>query len=583
MISIIKKFNLLLDRSQKKKVIILSFMMLVGACMESLGVSLMLPLVSVIMQPDIIETNRWIAKICRIFGIHSYRDFVILCIVALIMIFIIKNLFLILQCYAQARFVFNNRLATQCRLLHTFMMRPYEYYLNVKSGEIIRVLQNDVTQTYDLLTTVLRLAMELVVSVVLIITVFIVEPAMTIFIAVALMITLLVITKIVKPILRREGLSIEKHMALCNQWLLQAINGIKETKVTHKEEFFEENYNISGSYATKAYKWNFVFSNIPRLLIEMISVCSVLVLIAIMILMGKEIELLIPSLGAFAMAAVKLLPSANRIVVAFNDIAYQEPALNNLLESLDLLEYREPDQTISQIEHKKVFKIENQIELKGISYSYPHSNKAVLEDTGCIIPVGKSVGIVGASGAGKTTVVDIMLGLLIPQKGQVLVDHIDIQENYVGWLSHIGYIPQMIFMLDDTIRANVAFGIPEKEIEDEKVWKALEEAQLADFVRDLPQRLDTTIGERGIRLSGGQRQRIGIARALYPNPEVLIFDEATSALDNETEVAIMESINRLHGRKTMVIIAHRLQTIEGCDLVFRVEDGKIRKIKSESY
>ena len=578
MISIIKKFNRLLERSQKKRVIILSFMMLVGACLESLGVSLMLPLVSVIMQPDIMETNRWIAKICRIFGIHSYRDFVVLCIVALIIIFVIKNLFLILQYYAQARFVFNNRLATQCRLLHTFMMRPYEYYLNVNSGEIIRVLQRDVKMTYDLLTTVLKLAMELVISGVLIITVFIVEPAMTIFIAVALMITLLAITKIVKPLLQREGLSIVKHTTLSNQWLLQAINGIKETKVTHKEEFFEANYNISGRYTTKSEKWNYVFANIPRQLIEMISVCSVLILIAIMILMGKEIELLIPSLGAFAMAAVKLLPSANRIVVGFNDMAYQEPALNSLLENLELLENREPDQRISQIVPQKDFKIESQIELRGISYSYPDSHKAVLEDTGCIIPVGKSVGIVGASGAGKTTVVDIMLGLLIPQKGQVLVDNIDIQENYVGWLSHIGYIPQMIFLLDDTIRANVAFGIPEKEIEDEKVWKALEEAQLAAFVRDLPRGLDTTIGERGIRLSGGQRQRIGIARALYPDPEVLIFDEATSALDNDTESSIMESINSLHGRKTMVIIAHRLQTIEGCDLVFRVEDGKIRKV-----
>ena len=578
MISIIKKFNRLLERSQKKRVIILSFMMLVGACLESLGVSLMLPLVSVIMQPDIMETNRWIAKICRIFGIHSYRDFVVLCIVALIIIFVIKNLFLILQYYAQARFVFNNRLATQCRLLHTFMMRPYEYYLNVNSGEIIRVLQRDVKMTYDLLTTVLKLAMELVISGVLIITVFIVEPAMTIFIAVALMITLLAITKIVKPLLQREGLSIVKHTTLSNQWLLQAINGIKETKVTHKEEFFEANYNISGRYTTKSEKWNYVFANIPRQLIEMISVCSVLILIAIMILMGKEIALLIPSLGAFAIAAVKSLPSANRIVVGFNDMAYQESALNSLLENLDLLENREPDQPILQIEPKKDFKIESQIELRGISYSYPDSHKAVLEDTGCIIPVGKSVGIVGASGAGKTTVVDIMLGLLIPQKGQVLVDHIDIQENYVGWLSHIGYIPQMIFMLDDTIRANVAFGIPEKEIEDEKVWKALEEAQLAAFVRDLPRGLDTTIGERGIRLSGGQRQRIGIARALYPDPEVLIFDEATSALDNDTESSIMESINSLHGRKTMVIIAHRLQTIEGCDLVFRVEDGKIRKV-----
>lgn len=315
--------------------------------------------------------------------------------------------------------------------------------------------------------------------------------------------------------------------------------------------------------------------SIPRLLIEMISVCSVLTMIVIMILQGKAIETLIPTLGAFALAAVKLLPSANRIVVALNDIAYKEPALNKLLENLELLECNVPEEGSLLKPSEQKCKVEHQIELKGITYSYPNSDKIVLQNADMMIPVGKSVGIMGTSGAGKTTAVDILLGLLQPQKGQVLVDGVDIQKNYAGWLSHIGYIPQMIFLLDDTIRANVAFGIPEEEIDDQKVRRALEEAQLGEFVRDLPQGLNTQIGERGVRLSGGQRQRIGIARALYPDPNVLIFDEATSALDNETEAALMESINSLHGRKTMVIIAHRLQTIQGCDLVYRIEDGKI--------
>lgn len=194
-----------------------------------------------------------------------------------------------------------------------------------------------------------------------------------------------------------------------------------------------------------------------------------------------------------------------------------------------------------------------------------------------VIPVGKSIGIVGASGSGKTTAIDILLGLLPPQAGNVLVDGVDIRKNYGCWLAHLGYILQMIFMLDDTIRANVAFGISDKEVDDAQVWKALEEAQLKEFVQSLPDGLDTTIGERGVRLSGGQRQRIGIARALYMDPDLLIFDEATSALDNETEAAIMDSINALHGRKTLVIIAHRLTTIEECDIVYRVEHGKIKK------
>lgn len=586
MIGILKKFSRLLDKRQKKRLGILFFMMLVGACMESLSVSLMLPLMSAIMQPDIVETNRWIAAVCAFLNIQSYRDFVVLCIIALILVFVIKDLFLILQYYVQTRFVYNNRFATQCQLLHIFMMRPYEYYLNIRSGEVIRLIQTDVDKTYELLTILLSFSTESVVSTVLVITIFVMEPAMTVFIAVSLLLIMLVIARVVKPIILREGQAAHKHAVLTNKWLLQAIQGIKETKVTHKEEFFETNYNKSGRRYVQAEKWHSVMGNVPRLLVEMISVCSVLVLIAIMILGGKEIKTLIPTLGAFALAAVKLLPSANRIVAALNDIAYKEPSLNKLLENLDLLESKVPEisdpsgnmasqESDTQKPWGQEFKVEHQIQLKGISYTYPNSDKKVLEDADLVIPVGKSVGFMGTSGAGKTTAVDILLGLLRPQKGQVLVDGVDIQENYVGWLSHIGYIPQMIFMLDDTIKANVAFGIPEKEIDDEKVWRALEEVQLADFVRELPQGLETSIGERGIRLSGGQRQRIGIARALYRDPEVLFFDEATSALDNETEAAIMESINGLHGRKTMVIIAHRLQTIQGCDLIYRVEDGKI--------
>ncbi len=349
--------------------------------------------------------------------------------------------------------------------------------------------------------------------------------------------------------------------------------------MTHTEAFFEENYEKSGRRTIQAEKWNSVLGNIPRLLIEMVSVCSMLALIAIMIYKGREIETLITSLGAFAMAAVKLLPSANRVVGALNAIAYQEPALDKMLENLQILESEDGRSTIEEAAEKKTspLTLEREISLQNISYSYPNSEQHVLKQAQMSVPVGKSVGIVGTSGAGKTTAVDIMLGLLNPQEGWVLADGVDVMSNYTEWLSHIGYIPQTIFMLDDTIRANVAFGMKREDQTDEQVWYALEEAQLAEFVRSLPEGLDTQIGERGVRLSGGQRQRIGIARALYTNPELLIFDEATSALDNETEAAIMESINSLHGRKTMVIIAHRLQTIEGCDIVYRVKDGKIER------
>lgn len=576
MITILKKFNYLFDKGQKKKIMILFFMMIIGAFLEVLGVSLMLPLVTAIMQPNIIEENAVVSQICALTDIRTHQGFVLLCIFALIAVFIIKDCFLIVQYYAQARFAFNNRFATQRRLLHTFMVRPYEYYLQAQTGEIMRIIGADVAQTYTLLTTMLSFATESIVAFALILTVFVVEPAMTILVALAMGVVMLAITKCVKPVLRKEGLSRQENSALTNKWLLQAITGIKEVKVTNKEEFFEENYNKCGRRVVQAERRQTVLNNIPRLLIEMVTVSVMLILMAIMIYMGREVESLIPSIGAFAMAAMKLLPSANRIVGAINTMVYQEPALNKTLENLKALE------SLQIIAHTKIDKtdslvVNDNIVLESISYKYPNTEKYVLHEANMELPVGKSVGIVGASGAGKTTAVDILLGLLNPQEGQILADGVDVMQDYARWLSYIAYIPQTIFMLDDTIRANVAFGLKREEQSDEQVWHALEEAQLADFVRGLPEGLDTTIGERGVRLSGGQRQRIGIARALYTNPELLIFDEATSALDNETEAAIMESINRLHGKKTMVIIAHRLQTIAGCDMVYRVQDGKIER------
>lgn len=571
---IIKKYVKLLDPRQKSRVFLLFFIMLIGAFLEVLGVSLMVPLLTAVMQPDIVEKNKYVRMVCDVLNLHSYRSFVLACIITMVLVFILKDLYIIFQYYAQYRFVYNNRFATQCRLLHAFLHRPYEYFLHADSGEIMRVVQTDVSTTYILLSSLLGMATELIVSAALLVTVFIISPWMTLMVGILLLLVMLLIAKVVKPRLQRQGLIFQKHAASTNKWLIQAINGMKEIKVTGKEDFFEKNYNQSGTKMIKADRYYAILQNTPRLIIEMSSICSMLIVIGIMIYWGQEMKTLIPALGAFAMAAVKLMPSANRIISAINSVAFQEPALDKLLENLEVLEQSAEYERLEP-ENSGKLTLEKEIMLSDITYAYPKGETKVLEHAIMRIPVGKSVGIVGTSGAGKTTAVDILLGLLNPQEGQVLSDGTDVKAAYKDWLSHIGYIPQMIFMLDGSIRDNVAFGCEKGEQRDEKVWEALEEAQLAEYVRGLPEGLDAQIGERGIRLSGGQRQRIGIARALYSNPELLVFDEATSALDNETEAAIMESINALRGKKTMVIIAHRLTTIEGCDIIYRVENGQI--------
>ena len=581
MFSVLGKFNKLLNAKQKSRLAILGLVTVIGAFLEVIGVSLMLPLITAIMQPDIITSNKYIVYICNILDLHSHRTFVIVCIIAVIFVFIFKDFFLMMQYYIQARFVCNNQFAMQQKMLSGFLNRPYEFFLNAESGEILRVVQSDVPATYALLTTVLGMFTESVVALAISVTIFIIDPLMTTFVIVMMAVVVIAIAKLVKPVLKKKGEEQLINNSLMYKWLIQGITGIKEIKVGGKENFFKENFEISGKKYISAEKWRTVFSNIPRLMIEMVSVCSTLAFIAFMIYKGREIETLVPTLGAFAMAAMKLMPSANRIVAGINQVVFQLPSLNKLLEDIEMFEEDEKKYSSYRKNNSdkalKDLTFNDKIELKNITYSYQNSDRLILDKANMISPIGKSIGIVGASGSGKTTAVDILLGILLAKEGEVLTDGINVMEHYSEWLSNIGYIPQSIFMLDDDIKSNVAFGVKKEEQDEERVWEALREAQLEDFVRGLKDGIYTQIGERGMRLSGGQKQRIGIARALYSNPAVLVFDEATSALDSETEAAVMSSINGLHGKKTMIIIAHRLQTIKECDIVYRVGDGKIKE------
>ena len=321
-----------------------------------------------------------------------------------------------------------------------------------------------------------------------------------------------------------------------------------------------------------------LYNQVPKLLIETAWVSTMVGYLSFLGASGVSKVNMLTVFGTLAAAALVLLPCVNRINNQINSIAYFEPFFMGVSDNLqDEINGQNIDMSFATDEDEKL-DVKESIEMKDVTYAYPNTERLIFDHADLKIPVGASVGIVGTSGAGKSTVVDILLGLLEPSTGYIYADGVDVKEtgNYRKWLKNIGYIPQMIFMLDDTIRKNVAFGVPEDKIDENRLWEVLKEAQLDEFIKTLPEGLETGIGERGIRLSGGQRQRIGIARALYNDPEVLILDEATSALDNDTEAAIMESINRLHGRKTLIIIAHRLQTIEKCDIVYRVEDGRAK-------
>ena len=577
---VLKKFRQILSRHQKIRIIELTILMVIGGFMETLSVTLILPFIKAIMDPETVMANHYVQLVCRLCGIESYRTFLVLLAMVMALLYIFKNVFLLFQLMIQNRFVYNNMFFTQQRLLRSFLLRPYEYFLEVKSGEILRVIGDDTKQGFEVLMYVLSLFSELVVSLALMITVFIIAPDIMLGLSVLLAVMVALIQSGLRPVLSKAGLTHQRTYANMQQWILQAIQGIKEVKLKRCEEYFEKNFEKEGANFVKSAYLSMTLGVIPRFMIEAVAMGVFFGVVAYMIYRGRALETLIPVLSGVAMAAVRLLPAVNRISGAMAAITYGEPAVDKLLENLRAVQEYEAAHLLDSIEEKEagngiIRELCHGIDFSDISYRYPNGVSDVLSNAEMRIQKGVSVGIVGVSGAGKTTAVDVLLGLLRPHAGKVLVDGTDIQMDINGWLSNIGYIPQSIFMLDASIRDNVAFGVETDVIDDALVWDALEEAALSEFVKSLPEGLDTQIGERGVRLSGGQKQRIGIARALYSNPPVLVFDEATSALDNETEAVIMDSINHLHGTKTMIIIAHRLTTIAECDMVYRVESGKI--------
>ena len=578
--NIFKKVMRLLDARQKRQMLGMIFLMLIGGLLESLGIALIVPIMKTISNPGKIEESKKLSYICKLLNISS-SDVIKLAgalMVALILVFIIKNIFLYFMNVVQLRFVYTNQFATSRRMMINFMQRPYEYYLNADTSVIQRSITSDVNNMYGLILSSLQLISEIIVFICIVVYLLSQEAKMTISIAAILLIVLLLIKYKIKPIMVKAGQENQDYYSGLYKWIDESVTGIKEIKIANKENYFINGYADCGAGYVKAVQKYNLYNSTPRLLIESVAITGMIGYVLVAMATGTPLEDLVAPITVLAAAAARLIPSANRINNYLTSIAYFEPFLMNVSDNLQeeihdgSISYNSEDYR-KKIEVKKL-PVNKSILLKDITYKYPNSDKYVLEHADMEVPVGKSVGIVGTSGAGKTTIVDVMLGLLQTESGHIYADGVDVMTDYPGWLKNIGYIPQTIFMLDSTIRKNVAFGYADEDIDDEKVWQALKEASLDEYARSLPEGLDTGIGERGIRLSGGQRQRIGIARALFEDPEVLVLDEATSALDNDTEAAIMDSINKLHGRKTLVIIAHRLQTIEKCDMVYSIKDGK---------
>lgn len=572
---IFKKMMVLLDKKQKRTMVLLLFLMLIGALLEASGITLVVPVISVVLTPE--EGATGIAAF--VYGLNPFastKTFGIVIMLALIAVFVIKNIYLYFEQKAIYNFVYTNQFKTSERMMKNYMRRNYEFYLNADSAVIQRSITSDVNNMYALILSVLTLVSEVIMFIAIAIVLLVADPVLTCALAGLLIVTLVIIKIWIKPIMYKAGKDNQDYYSSLFKWISQTVTGIKDVKVAGREKYFIDEYNKCGTGYVNAVQKYTLFNNIPRLIIETVCVTAVVGYFMYLFLRGSDFTESMSVLTAFGLAIVRLMPSANRINNQLNSISYFEPFFMNVSDNLqDEIDDSNVDVSVLDVPDEKL-PITKEIKMEGISYKYPNTDNWILKDADMTIPVGSAVGIVGQTGAGKSTIVDVMLGMLLLHEGKVTADGVDVMEpgNYRKWLKNIGYIPQTIFMLDDDILHNIAFGIPEDEIDENRVWEVLREAQLDEFVKTLPEGLKTGIGERGIRLSGGQRQRISIARALYDDPEVLVLDEATSALDNDTEKAIMDSINRLHGSKTLIIIAHRLQTIEKCDAVYRIENTK---------
>lgn len=573
----LKKINYVLERRQKINLCILLVIIFIGAFVELLGVSAILPIINIALDPSYIDEQWYLLMIKDAMGFTDVKQMLVFLALALILIYILKNIYITMMYNLEYRFIFNNQRRFAVRMLNCYMQQDYLFHVSKNVAELQRNVTDDVNGFFTVILNGIQLVTELSVCVVLAICLFTIDMVTTIVVATLALLFGMFLAFVYKKVLVRKGECNRDLSVQVMKWILQAFSGIKEIKVANSEAFFVLNYENNYKQKAVLQRQQSMLKFLPRPLMETVCICGLLLAMIIKLQFGgADVKEFVPALSAFAVASFRLLPSFNRITGFMGAIMFELPAVNAIYG--DLIEIEKLMQQKKQKENASLqIVLKNSILVDKVSFHYPENEKWILHQASLEILKNHSIGLIGESGAGKTTLVDIILGLLEPQNGSVRIDGVDIRKHIQSWHQCIGYIPQTIYLMDDTIRANIAFGVSEAQIDEAQLDRALREAQLDKFVHSLPEGMNTVIGERGVKLSGGQRQRIGIARALYRNPQVLILDEATSALDNETEKEVMEAIDGLHGQRTLIVIAHRLTTIQNCDVIYEVGDGMIVK------
>ena len=560
----------MLSSSERRAAIMLLGFIIVATLFELLGIGLLLPVMVLLVEDNLAVSYPEIQPVLEFLGNPSHEMQVQIVMVVLIGIYLIKNLYLAFLAWWQARFTLGLLEKFSQRLFAIYIHQSYTFHLQRNSAQLIRNITSEVNQFIgNALNPVLTLIAETLVLLGIVILLLLVEPLGALIVFLVLFMASWTFYRSTRTRILRWGEMRRYHDGQRIQHLHQGLGGVKDVKLLGREADFLLQFREHNLKSIQMAQFLEILQKLPRLWLELLAVIGLALLVLIMLAQGSEVSSIVPIMGLFAISAFRMMPSVNRILYAAQSLRYGLPAINHLYEDFQLLEPKaKSGNNISTVLQKEIC-------LSDITYNYPDTENSALKKVTIKIQQGESVGFIGPSGSGKSTMVDVILGLLTPVTGQVMVDGQDIQLNLRSWQDQVGYVPQSIYLTDDTLRHNIAFGIPEEQIDDVAVKSALVAAQLDEFVSSLADGMETIVGERGIRLSGGQRQRIGIARALYHDPGVLVLDEATSALDTATEKGVMQAVMAMHGKKTIIIVAHRLSTVEHCDRLYRLDQGKI--------
>lgn len=565
----VKKVWSVLQPVQRRSAILLLGLMGIGMALETLGIGLVIPAIALFTQDDIAGSYPVLRPILNFFGNPDHKALVTGGMLLLLGVYLIKNLFLAFLTWRQTRFTYLVGAQLSQDLFAVYLRQPYTFHLQRNSAILLRNVYNEVSVFMGAITAFMTMITESLVVFAICVMLIVIEPTSALMVIVVVGFAAGGFYHFTRGQIKRWGLARQYHEGLRIQHLQQGLGGVKDVILLGRETDFLEQYRIHNTKSARIVQMMITLKQMPRLWLELLAVGGLVAMVLVMLGQGREMGAILPVLGFFAVAVFRLMPSANRILGAVQGVRYDLPVINTLSEELNLgVPGREKNNQIGGA-------FRSVLELRSVTYKYETAVGPSIHDLSLTIGHGESVGFIGASGAGKSTLVDIVLGLLQPSSGTVYVDGKDIQESLRNWQDQIGYVPQTIYLTDDTLRRNVAFGLADEVIDERAIWKAIRAAQLEELVSELPEGLDTQVGERGIRLSGGQRQRIGIARALYHDPAVLVLDEATSSLDEKTEHGVMQAVQALHGAKTIIIVTHRLSTVEHVDRLYRMEKGRI--------